>query len=135
MADFRELLNFVKDEGISENDAERVLDGLSTQALEDMVIPESLSVENTLIEINGLTRRLYELHNKNKRDPIIFNKLIALLELKTKIQGMLSVKPDVQAMIDSEINTYKRRFLELAKLAMDKPTLETLCEKLTREGL
>lgn len=135
MADFSELLNFVKGEGISEKDTEQILQQISNQSLSDLSIPAGISVENTLTEINGLTRRLYELHNKNKHDPIVINKLIALLEMKTKIQGMMNLKPDVQAMIDSEINAYKRRFIELAELVMDPISLASLCDKLSQEGL
>jgi hypothetical protein len=131
MASIPELLGMLAEENPSEEDIEK----LYNADLENLSIPSSISVENTLAEINAITKRLYELHNKQKRDPIPLNKLVSLLELKTKIMGMMNIKPDMQNIIDSEINTYKRRFLELAKLAMDKITLDTLCEKLTREGL
>lgn len=131
MSTIPELLGMLQAENPSEEELEKIYNA----DLENLSIPSSISVENTLAEINAITKRLYELHNKQKRDPIPLNKLVSLLELKTKIMGMMNIKPDMQNIIDSEINTYKRRFLELARLAMDKITLDTLCEKLTREGL
>lgn len=126
-----DLLKAISNEGITEEDLEKGY----TADLSDLVIPKNVSVENTLTEINTLTQRLYELHNKQKRDPIPLNKLVSLLELKTKIMGMMNIKPDVQLIIDSEINTYKHRFIELASLCVDEITLDTLCQKLTNEGL
>ena len=127
-----ELLNYVKDEGITEKEIEDVTSNLQ---LGDLVIPKTLSVESTLQEINAITARLYELHNKQKRDPIPLNKIIALLELKTRIVGMMNIKPEIQDMIDSEINTYKRRFIELAMPIVGETNLEMLTVKLSAEGL
>lgn len=131
MASIPELLGALAAENVTEEE----LEAISNTGLENLDIPSSISVENTLSEINTITKRLYELHNKQKRDPVPLNKLVSLLELKTKIMGMMNIKPDMQNIIDSEINTYKRRFLELARLCVDNTTLNTLCEKLTREGL
>lgn len=126
-----DLLKAISDEGVTEEDLEKAY----TADLSDLVIPNNVSVENTLAEINSLTKRFYELHNKQKRDAVPLNKLVSLLELKTKIMGMMNIKPDVQEMIDSEINAYKRRFIELASLCVDATTLDVLCQKLTTEGL
>jgi len=126
------LLEAINKDGITIDELDQATENLQ---FDDLVIPESISVENTLTEINSITKRLYELHNKRKGDPIPLNKIITLLELKTRIVGMLNIKPDVQNIIDSEINTYKRRFLDLATHCVDKVTMEVLVQKLNSEGL
>ena len=135
MSSIKELMGFLENEKITADDVEQVMGEARDAALDDLNIPVGVSVENTLNELNMLSNRLYELHNKQKRDPTIMSRIVALLELKTKIVGMLNIKPDMQSIIDSEINTYKRRFLELATLCVDKTTMDVLTEKLSKEGL
>lgn len=125
-------MQFLDKEKISEEELEKVVEDIQLAKLD---IPTNVSVENTLSELNQLTQRLYELHNKQPRDPTPLNKIIGLLELKIKIVGMINVKPEMQSMIDSEINTYKRKFIELAALCVDSVTMGVLTEKLAKEGL
>lgn len=127
-----ELMQFVKTEGITESDIDKVMGNLQ---MEDLIIPKTISYEGTLTEINELSKRLYQLANKNKGDAIPLNKIIALLEMKTRIVGMMNVKPEVQIMVDNDVNAYKRRFLELAVNCVDPITLDVLTDKLTAEGL
>lgn len=126
------LLSELTKDGIT---AEELDEATTNLQLDNLEIPSSVSVENTLGEINAVTKRLYELHNKRKNDPIPLNRIVALLELKTRIVGMLNIKPDNQAIIDSEINTYKKRFIALASLCVDPLSMEVLVSKLAAEGL
>ncbi len=67
---------------------------------------------------------------------IFLNMAMRLLDLQCKIQGMFNVKPEIQGLIDSEINTYKTRFIALADNCIgDKEELKTLMSKLAEEGL
>lgn len=130
--EIQELLHHINEEQIKLEDVERVVDNLQ---LEDLVVPSSISIESTLAEVSIISKRLYELHNKSKRDPIVLNKMVGLLELKTKLVGLLNVKPDIQNIIDSEVNSYKRRFLEIVDGIVKEDQLSMIVNKLTAEGL
>lgn len=132
MAEIEDILKFMQKENVSFEEMEGELKQFD---LKDLNIPKTISIESTLAEINAISGRLYELHNKQKRDPIALNKIIALLELKTKIVGMMSIKPDTQALVDSEINTYKKRFIEIADKIISPTQLENIAIKLSEEGL
>jgi len=126
------LLDYINTEGIDADDLGNTIDNMQ---LENLIVPNSISIESTLAEVGIISKRLYELHNRNKKDPIVLNKMVGLLELKTKLVGLLNVKPDVQNIIDSEINNYKRRFLEVADGILKQDQLSMLVNKLTVEGL
>lgn len=98
-------------------------------------IPLNISIESTIKEIESISTRLHNLHQASPRDPIILNKIVSLLELKMKLLGMTNVKPDMQAIIDSEINNYKARFLAIVYGFVDNATMKEMCEILSKEGL
>ena len=134
-----ELLKFVEDEKVTNQQIENAMDDVHNASMDDLVVASNLSVENTMVEINNISKRLYQLHNKNKRDPMVLTRILALLELKTKLLGMSNVKVDVQNAIDSEINIYKRRFIEVMHNVLSIENRTDLAEEITRalskEGL
>jgi len=134
--EIRELLNFMEKEKVTTEELEDTVNDIQ---MEDIQIPSNLSVENTMAEINGISKRLYELHNNNKKDPMILHRIVSLLELKTKLLGMSNVKPEIQDIIDSEINVYKKRFFQLLIASLVKANqmfiADEIAKALTNEGL
>jgi len=132
---FQELINKQLDQG-----------GITTEAPEDTPsedeMPEidftsaSLSPENTLKHIQTLMNKVQGALKRSPNNVIFLNMAMRLLDLQCKIQGMFNVKPEIQGLIDSEINTYKSRFIVLADNCIgDKEELKTLMSKLAEEGL
>jgi len=96
----------------------------------------SLSPENTLKHITVLVNKVQAALKNNPSNVIFLNMAMRLLDLQCKIQGMFNVKPEVQGLIDSEINTYKTRFIVLCdEIISDKDELKNLMSKLAEEGL
>ena len=131
-----ELLKFMEKEKVTEQELEDTVNDIQ---MKDIEVPSNLSVENTLTEINSISGRLYELHNKNKKDPMVLHRIVSLLELKTKLLGMSNVKPEVQNIIDSEINVYKKRFFQILIASLVKANkieiADEIAKALTVEGL
>ena len=128
-----ELLKFIDAEKVSDEELDTAINNVKMQ---DLNIASNLSVENAMAEINSISKRLYELHNNNKRDPMVLHRIVSLLELKTKLLGMSNVRPETQAIIDSELNIYKKRFIEiLFSRVEDKTVVESITNQLASEGL
>lgn len=124
-------------EQLSKEDAsiEEIEQAAGKAFLPPIEIPLNISIESTIKEIESISSRLHSLHEASPRDPIILNKIVSLLELKMKLLGMTNVKPDMQAIIDSEINNYKARFLATAYEFLDNATMKEMCDMLSKEGL
>ena len=96
----------------------------------------SLSPENTLKHITMLVSRIQMALKRSPNNIIFLNMAMRLLDTQCKIQGMFNVKPETQGIIDSEVNTYKSKFIVLAdNIISDKEELKNLMSKLAEEGL
>jgi len=95
----------------------------------------TVSIESTLNEITVLSNACYKSLKLNPSNQIILAKTISLLEIKCRMMGVYNVKPDVQELIDNEINTYKRRFIKLATDIFKSKDMNNLVNKLAEEGL
>ena len=96
----------------------------------------SLSPENTLKHITILVNRIQMALKRSPNNVIFLNMAMRLLDTQCKIQGMFNIKPETQGIIDSEVNTYKNRFIILAdKVISNKEELKNLMEELAGEGL
>ena len=132
MAEIRAILDSLLNEKVPVEEIEKAA---SQVFLGDLEIPKGLSIQSTISEIESISTRLYNTLKSFPRDTTIQSKIITLLEMKTRILGMTNVKPDVQDMIDAEVNTYKKRFLEIASVNIEKDILSNLVNKLSAEGL
>jgi hypothetical protein len=103
--------------------------------LGEIDIPTGVSVESVIKEVEQVSARLIKTYNANPADAIALTKITTLLEMKMKILGMNQVKPEMQDIIDSEVNNYKKKFLTIASSVVDKPTMLELGNKLAAEGL
>lgn len=101
------------------------------ETTEEIYIPGNLSIESTLKEIEILTKRLHA----RKNDPLAQAKLVQLLEVKCKLLGMFAVKPDVQEMVDTECNNYKKKILYILSNHFGQDGMNLIIEKLTENGL
>lgn len=128
----KELLGVLMNENV---DSDEIQNAANEVMLEKIDIPSNISIDNTLLEIEILSKRLQQLHQANPRDPNILNKIVSLLELKMKLLGMTNVKADVQEMMDSQINNYKKRFLIIINNMLSKDAVLLICDKLAKEGL
>lgn len=96
----------------------------------------SISPENTLKHITTLMNRVQGALRRSPNNVIFLNMAMRLLDTQCKLQGMFSMKPEVQGIIDAEVNLYKSKFILLAdKFISDKDELKNLMEELTTEGL
>jgi len=109
---------------------------------EETEIPEldvpsivSLSPENTLKDITTIMGSVRGKLQKNPNSTIHLNMFMRLLDLQCKIQGMFNIKTNVQDMIDSEVNNYKEKVITIAADIIDQEKLETIVNRLTKEGL
>jgi len=96
----------------------------------------SLSPENTLKDITVIMGGVRGKLKKNPNSMLHMNMFMRLLDLQCKIQGMFNVKPDIQSMIDSEVNNYKQKVITIMDDIMsDRIAMEKIIEELTKEGL
>jgi len=109
-----------------------------TEEIPELDVPSivSLSPENTLKDITIIMGGVRGKLKKNPNSMIHMNMFMRLLDLQCKIQGMFNIKPDIQSMIDSEVNNYKQKVLFIMDDIMsDRIAMEKIIEKLTEEGL
>lgn len=134
--EIKELLAFIEKEKVTDEELDTAINDAK---MEDIAVPTNLSIENTMAEINSISARLYDLHNRNKRDPMVLHRIVSLLELKTKLLGMSNIKPEMQNIIDSEINIFKRRYVEVMHsklLQIDRLDVALeITDALAKEGL
>lgn len=132
MPEIRAILDQLMNEKVP---IEQIEQAANQVFLGDLEIPKGLSIQSTITEIESISTRLYNTLKSFPRDTTIQSKIITLLEMKTRILGMTNIKPEMQDMIDAEVNTYKKRFLEVAANCIEKETLSIVVDKLSAEGL
>ena len=132
MSELKDFLAHLSNKNITPDEIDKVAHEVLIGKIE---IPTNLSVESTLKEIQDISSRLYRTLEQNPRDAITQSKIISLLEMKTRILGMNNIKPDMQDIIDAEINNYKKRILEFLTSIISNEALTSITTKLTAEGL
>lgn len=134
MADLIQLLEQIRDE--KTEDIDEIPEIQEPDVIENMEIPSTISVEGTLKELNELSIRCHHAIKKNPNNQLMLSKLVTISELKCKLLGMFKATPDMQELIDNEVNGYKKRFINIAsEVINDGKILNRIILELVKVGL
>jgi len=102
---------------------------------EEKILAVSLSPETTLKHIATMVGIVQNRLKKSPNNIMMMQMALRLFDLQCKIAGMFNIKPDIQGLIDAEINTYKQKVITIIMNIADKDITNKVIDELTKQEL